>query len=230
MFDFDGVIANSEPLHCRTFRDVLDKEGVTVSESDYYTRYLGFDDAGAFAAVAADRGRLWSTKHIANLVRHKAALLEELECDQSMLFPGSRAAIRRLAAACPLGIASGSLRQDIMRVLEREHLVKHFAAVVAAEDTSVSKPAPDPYVRAVDRLSVATGLSLTPSECVAVEDSEWGIDSARAAGLRTVAITHTYPATALPGADLVIAHLDTLTLELLSSIDDRVRPAGHSAF
>ena len=127
--------------------------------------------------MAADRGRLWSTKHIANLVRHKAALLEELECDQSMLFPGSRAAIRRLAAARPLGIASGSLRQDIMRVLEREHLVKHFAAVVAAEDTSVSKPAPDPYVRAVDRLSVATGLSLTPSECVAVEDSEWGIDS-----------------------------------------------------
>ena len=60
VFDFDGVIANSEPLHFRAFRDVLADQGVDLAEHDYYTRYLGFDDLGAFRAIATDRGRTWS--------------------------------------------------------------------------------------------------------------------------------------------------------------------------
>ena len=57
VFDFDGVIANSEPLHFRAYRDVLQDERVDLSEADYYARYLGYDDLGAFAAIAGDRWR-----------------------------------------------------------------------------------------------------------------------------------------------------------------------------
>jgi HAD superfamily hydrolase (TIGR01509 family) len=217
VFDFDGVIANSEPLHYRGFRDVLAGEGVTLDEHDYYTRYLGFDDAGVFQAIASDRGLDWQRPLVARLMERKAARLEELEREASVLFPGARTAIERLSQACTIAIASGALRAEILRVLEREQLAHHFAAVVAAEDTPASKPAPDPYLRAVDLLSASSRVPIRPRDCVAIEDSQWGLQSAKVAGLRTVAITHTYPATALPEAELVVDHLDALTWERLTS-------------
>jgi beta-phosphoglucomutase len=211
IFDFDGVIANSEPLHFVAFRDVLAQEGIAFSEAQYYASYLGYDDVGVFRAVA-DNGRVkWSAEAIAALVERKAARLEAIERDQSTLFPGAVAAIERLAAVFPLAIASGALKAEILRVLDRARLTRHFRAIVAAEDTPRSKPAPDPYLRAVSLLSAAIGQPLAGAECVAIEDSHWGLESARAADLRTIGITHTYPASALAAADLVIANLDALT-------------------
>ena len=78
-------------------------------------------------------------------------------------------------------------------MLERENLAQSFVAMVAAEDTPISKPAPDPYLRAVARLGAGLRRpALLAGECVAIEDSHWGLESARAAGLRTVAVTQTY--------------------------------------
>jgi beta-phosphoglucomutase len=211
VFDFDGVIANSEPLHFQAFRDLLAGEGVTLSERDYYDRYLGFDDAGVFRAVGVE------TRRIDDLVKQKAVRLEALERDVSILFPGAAAAIRRLAASVPLAIASGAIGAEIRRVLEREHLSQFFAAVVSADDTAKSKPAPDPYLRVVAQLDAACGGRLAARECVAIEDSRWGLESARTAGLKTVGITHTYDARAL-SADLVIDALDRLEIGSLRSI------------
>ena len=97
VFDFDGVIANSEPLHYRAFRDVLAEWQVALSESDYYRDYLGFDDLGVFRQLAVDRGLEWSSDRLAELVAIKAACMERLEADVSILFPGAGAAVRRLA-------------------------------------------------------------------------------------------------------------------------------------
>jgi beta-phosphoglucomutase len=144
--------------------------------------------------------------------------LERLEHERSILFPGAEQAIRRLAANLPLAIASGALRAEILGVLDRAGLSQYFGAVVAAEDTLAGKPAPDPYLRAVTLLGTALGQSLAPCDCVAVEDSRWGLESARAAGLRTIAVTHTYPAAALGGADLVITDLDGLHLAALHAL------------
>jgi HAD superfamily hydrolase (TIGR01509 family) len=152
---------------------------------------------------------------MASWVVRKAERLEALEHGSSVLFPGARDAIARMARSGPIAIASGALRQEIMRVLEREQLAALFAAVVAAGDTPASKPDPAPYSKAVELLGQMTGDSLQASECVAVEDSHWGLVSARHAGLRTLAITHSYPAKELGEADLVIEHLDELTSELL---------------
>jgi beta-phosphoglucomutase-like phosphatase (HAD superfamily) len=218
VLDFDGVIANSEPLHFQAYRDVLAEEGVTLTEGDYYARYLGFDDVGAFQAIAAAGGRAWTTAQIGELVARKAVRLEALECDGSILFPGAAGAVRRAAAAVPIAIASGARGVEIRRILDREGLAACFTAIVAAEDTAASKPEPDPYLRAVALLAPACGGRLAASECVAIEDSHWGLASARAAGLRTVAVTHTYEAAALAGADLVIASLDELDLRALARL------------
>ena len=219
MFDFDGVIANSEPLHFQAFRHVLHEIGIALPEDDYYTRYLGFDDVGVFRAVARRRNEIWSADTTASLVDRKAVRLEALERGGSILFPGAEAAIRRLAAEMPLAIASGALKPEIHRVLERTDLAACFRAIVAAEDTHTSKPAPDPYLKAVSFLGATIGTTLRCEECVAIEDSQWGLQSARAAGLRTIAVTHTYPATSLPAADLVIGNLDELTLATVRRFD-----------
>jgi HAD superfamily hydrolase (TIGR01509 family) len=212
------VIANSEPLHFAAFRDVLAGEGIVLTEADYYARYLGYDDVGVFQAIEPTR-RAWAAADIAGLVARKAVRLEELERHRSVLFPGAADAIRRAAAAVPIAIASGALGAEIRRVLERERLAGCFTAIVSAEDTAVSKPAPDPYRRAVTLLSEAGGEPLAASECVAIEDSRWGLESARAAGLRTVAVTSSYPAAALAdAADLVIDSLAALDIAALARL------------
>jgi HAD superfamily hydrolase (TIGR01509 family) len=214
VFDFDGVLANSEPLHFRAFRDVLSAEGLTLTEQAYYSKYLGYDDVGAFRAIAADQHRQLDDAAVASWVRRKAERLEALERGMSVLFPGARDAIARMARSGPIAIASGALREEIMRVLEREQLTRLFAAVVAAEDTPSSKPDPAPYMRAVELLQPLSNGALSPGECVAIEDSHWGLVSAKRAGLRTVGITHSYAAVDLHEAELVIEHLDELTPEL----------------
>ena len=216
VFDFDGVIANSEPLHYRAFRDVLAECGVGLSEAEYYKQYLGFDDLNVFRQVAGDRGLAWSAERIEALVATKAVRMEHLEGDGSILFPGATAAIHRTSAALPIAIASGALRGEIGRILDREKLTSCFRFVVGAEDTPVSKPAPDPYLRAVALLAQSIDR-LQPAECLAIEDSPWGLQSARTAGLHTVAVAHTYPRTALE-ADLVVDSLDELDLGVMQRL------------
>src|SRR3954453_12369110 len=104
VFDFDGVIADSEPLHFRGYRDVLAAEGIVLTERDYYARYLGFDDVGAFEAIGAQAGAGWNQTRIRELVARKALVLEELERDVSVLFPGAADAVRRASAVVPIAI------------------------------------------------------------------------------------------------------------------------------
>jgi HAD superfamily hydrolase (TIGR01509 family) len=221
VFDFDGVIANSEPLHFRAFRAVLSAHGLAFDERDYYARYLGFDDVGVFQTVGAERGAGWTPARVRELVADKAVQLEALEHGASILFPGAADAIRRAAATVPIAIASGARGDEIRRVLLRTNLASYFTAIVAAEDTPVSKPAPDPYLRALTLLAPATGANLRGAECVAIEDSVWGLASARTAGLRTVGVTHTYEASVLATADLVIGSLDALDIEQLVEVCSR---------
>ena len=216
VFDFDGVIANSEPLHFRGYRDVLAGEGITLTEPDYWAQYLGFDDVGAFEAIGRKHRADWNGAQIAALVARKATRLEELERDVSVLFPGAADAIRRAAAAMPIAVASGARGEEIRRVLIQERLIDSFTAIVAAEDTPASKPAPDPYLRALALLAPACPR-LRASQCVAIEDSRWGLESARAAGLRTVAVTTTYGADQLT-ADLTIPSLQAMDLDLLARL------------
>lgn len=218
VFDFDGVIANSEPLHFRAFHDVLIDEGVPLDKTEYYNRYLGFDDLGVFRAIAAERRTGWDTDHVSSLVIRKAERMEALERDVSVLFPGAEDTIRRAAAMVPIAIASGALGAEIRRVLHRANLTACFRAIVSAEDTPESKPAPDPYLRAVALLSASVGRPIPARECVAIEDSHWGLQSAQAAGLRTVGVTNTYDASTLVAADLVVPSLDGLDLSLLDGL------------
>ena len=220
VFDFDGVIADSEPLHFEGFRRVLAGHAVTLDKRAYYERYLGYDDAGAFRAALADHGTRFDDGLIASLVAEKLALFPQVLAGHSVIYQGAAECITRLGAEVPLAIASGAALDDIEVVLRGTGLRERFRTVVAAEHTPRSKPHPDPYRRAVAILREQGVLPAdTPSRCVvAIEDSVWGLQSARDAGLRTVAVTTSYAAADLGIADLVVPSLDAVTIGALEAL------------
>lgn len=218
IFDFDGVIADSEPQHLRAFQQALGDEGITLDRADYYTRYLGFDDVGLVRQLAKDRGLAWSDRHVAALVARKGVVLQQLLNAGAVLFPGAADFIRQAAAAVPVAIASGALRHEIDEIVGAAGIRSLFAAIVASGDTPESKPSPAPYRLAFARLCECTGRPLDPSRTVAIEDSRWGLASARGAGLRCVGVTSSYGAHELTGAELTAGGLADLTLGLLDAL------------
>jgi beta-phosphoglucomutase-like phosphatase (HAD superfamily) len=219
IFDFDGVIVDTESMHWKAAQSVLADVGIALDMPDYYERYLGFDDAGMFRAVASDRGVPFDNRVVANLVRRKSQMLISLMDDGAAMFAGAAECVSRCAAEVPLAIASGALRHEIDMILSRIGLRQAFQVIVGAEDAPRSKPAPDPYVRVVELLrGVVASHELTAGDCVAIEDSQWGLESARAAGVHCVAVAHTYPIERLRGADFIARTLDEITVERLRTI------------
>jgi beta-phosphoglucomutase len=218
VFDFDGVIADSEPLHLRAFQRTLEEEGLELSADDYYSSYLGYDDMGLFQALARDREIAMSDEQVTSLVARKAIKLQELLRDGEVLFPGAAEFIRAAAAEVPIGIASGALKHEILEIMASAGVGRLFSAIVAAGDTPQSKPSPAPYLLAFQQLRQTSGRPLDPQRSVAIEDSRWGLESAHGAGLRCVGVTTSYAAEELHGAELVVAGLKDLTVPVLDRL------------
>lgn len=220
VFDFDGVIADSERLHLRAYQEVLAPEGVTMSTEVYLQRYLGYDDVGVFKAVGRDYDIPMDEQRVAEFIARKGHTYEALAAAGEMLFPGAAAFIRSAAdAGVPIAIASGALTHEIEEVLERAGLRSLFPVIVGADQTARSKPHPDPYRTAFTRLREHTGRDLAAWRSVAIEDSRWGLVSARGADLRCVAVTNTYSEAELrEDAELVVAGLHALTLDALDAL------------
>lgn len=216
-FDFDGVIADSEPLHLRAFQAVLEPDGIELPRDEYYARYLGYDDAGLFRALAKDRGMVVDAATVDNWVASKSRIVKAKLSDGSILFPGASACVNMFAGRVPLAVASGALEPEIRIVLSHAGLEECFSAIASASDGVPGKPAPDLYLLAIAKLRERT--TLDPAFCIAIEDSRWGLESARKAGLRCVAVTHTYPASDLEGsADLIVDRLGDLTFPAVENI------------
>lgn len=212
VFDFDGVLADSEPLHLRAYQEVFSALGMTLPREEYYARYLGFDDAGVFRAFAEARSWDLNEARIEALTAEKTRVMEAIVADTDVVFAGAKECVSRLAAEWPLGIASGALRHEIEHIMRRGGLEPHFRFIVASGETAAGKPAPDPYRRA------AALHGVPPSACVAIEDSRWGIESAKAAGCWCIGITHTYPVSELMAADAIVSSLAELTPQLIRSL------------
>jgi HAD superfamily hydrolase (TIGR01509 family) len=212
VFDFDGVLADSEPLHLLAYQEVLAGLGVTLTREEYYSAYLGYDDAGVFAALAAAYGWEMNASKLQALIAEKGRAFDAMIETTDVLYPGAGACVEKLAAEYALGIASGALRPEIEVILKRARLDGQFRFIVASGDTPQSKPAPDPYLRAAEL------HGLPPDACVAIEDSHWGIVSAKDAGLACIGIATTYPRAELARADRVIDSLAEFTPDLIRSL------------
>lgn len=209
IFDFNGVIVDDEPLHLELFRRVLGEEGIALSDEDYHAKYLGFDDRGCFTAALANAGRAELAADaavIAELIERKAGYYREAIESRMLLFPGAVELVKKLAAKYPLAIASGALRDEIEVVLRCGGIRECFGEIIASEDVTACKPDPEGYNKALAALN-AGGVGIQPDECLVIEDSIAGIEAAKLAGMKCLAVTNSYKAGELTNADWIVATL-----------------------
>lgn len=211
IFDFNGVIVDDEPLHLELFKTVMAELGIVLSNEEYREKYLGFDDRGCFTAALADAGRVAEAENaalIAALIERKAGLYVAAINQSCPLFPGAVPLVKSLAETLPLAIASGALRNEIEIVLGRAGVRDLFQAIIAAEDVSACKPDPEGYVKALAALNALGQEAIRPEQCLVIEDSVAGIEAAKRAGMRCLAVTNSYAAEELWRADRVVATVE----------------------
>jgi len=219
IFDFDGVVVDSEPIHLMGFRRVLAAEGVTISDDDYYGKYLGFDDHDCFQAVGCDTGKEFTEARIAEMTIAKSDIVREAFAHSIGALPGAVALIGAAAAAgVPLAICSGALRGEIELAGRTVGVLESFSVVVAAKDVQNGKPDPEGYILAAGRLEEACSRTISLNRCVVVEDSPAGIAAAKSAGMKVLAVTNSYPAEALGQADRIVDSLAEITPAALDAL------------
>ena len=214
IFDFDGVLADTEPLHLKMFQRVLQAEGLPLSDRDYYEKYVGFDDKGCFQAILAEHGRPVSPETVRQLVERKAAMMLEAITRTSVMYPGVTEFVKDVAGRYRLAVGSGALRHEIELILETAGLRRNFEHITAAEDVREGKPAPEGYLHVLRSLN--RRAPLVASECLVIEDTIFGIQAAHAAGMRCLAVSTTFPADQLATADAVTGTLKDYNLDALA--------------
>jgi HAD superfamily hydrolase (TIGR01509 family) len=220
IFDCDGVIADTEPIHLAGFKRVLTEEGITLSDEDYFEHYLALDDRGCFTKVFAQHRPSMSQTDLNELITRKAGYVEQAMKTGLTLLPGAAEFIHKAAARYPLAVASGALRVEVETVVNRGGLRDCFRAIVAAQDTSRSKPYPDPFIKALELLNKPNTNRIEARECLVVEDSIHGIRAAQQAGMRCLAVTNSYSREKLSEAELVVDSLLGLSLKAVESLFD----------
>jgi len=214
IFDCDGVIADTEPLHFAALQRVLAEEGFTLTEEAYYSRYLAFDDRGCFQKALSNL----TPEKLAELIDRKASYIEPAMRTHLRLFPGVADFIRRAAGKYPLAVASGALKREIELVLDFGGVRDCFLAIVSAEDVTRGKPDPEAFLKAHEIINAHAAARISPQECLVIEDSLHGVEAARIAGMPVLAVTNSYPKDQLSKADMVVESLDGLSLDSLQAL------------
>jgi beta-phosphoglucomutase len=208
LFDFDGVIVNSEPLHLQAFQEVLAKEKIDLSDEEYYGKLIGFDDRGAFVHLYQSRALPLEPKNLLRLMTRKGEMTMELILRrQYRALPGVEEFVRGLWRNYPLAIVSGARRDEIEAMLEGVNLRDCFPTIVAAEDVTVAKPDPAGYRLAAKLISQREKTALKPPDCLVIEDAPTVVKTTRDAGFKVLAVTTTYPREKLSDANYVVATL-----------------------
>jgi beta-phosphoglucomutase len=205
VFDFDGVIVDSEPLHFGSLRDALRADGVEITREEYWGIYLAYDDRAAIRLALEQHGQAAPADRVDAIEAGKIVRFAEL-IPEVPVFDGARELIRALAREMRLAIASGARHDEIEAILAGVSLRDAFSVIVGVEDAERAKPDPPPYLEAARRLANG-GAGLTPAECVAFEDSLPGIAAALGAGMRVVGVAHSYPQAKLRSAHRVVGSL-----------------------
>ena len=206
IFDLDGVIIDSEPLHEEAFRDLFAEIGYGESHGIVFSDYYGRSDQTLLEDFIA---RHQPPQPMSELLRRKQEVfLKRLRLEQPVFLslPGL---VTKLARHYTLAVASGSPHVVIDCALALKGLRPFFRATVSAEDVARGKPAPDIFLRAAELLGVA------PAECCVVEDAVAGVAGARAAGMKVIAITNSMPAAKLAGATWVVDTYEAVEAILL---------------
>jgi beta-phosphoglucomutase len=223
LFDFNGVIIDDETIQMKAYQEVLQGHEIALTEELYFGA-LGMDDKTFVRSMFEHAKKPLANPVLEKVLGAKTDLHRQMIEDELPLFPGVLTFLKAAAREFDLGLVSMANKTEVGYVFQRAHLTPLFSVIVTAEDASVCKPAPDCYLAGLTKLNEKRQherkLPLLASECLGIEDSPPGIQSARAAGMRTLGITNTVSAAALreAGADVVTASLADWTVDAVKRL------------
>jgi beta-phosphoglucomutase len=213
IFDMDGVLVDSNPFHIQKWKEFLHERGIPYNAEDLPTQILGMRNDTAF--------RHFFGRELRKDEMEKAS--EDLEARFRAAFrphaqplPGLKALMDEChAERIPLALASSAMTRNVDFIVDTLKLRPYFASIATGDNVSRPKPDPEIYLKTAERLGLA------PAKCVAFEDSFVGIESAKRAGMKCVAIASTFPAEELQRqtqADLVVKGFEELSLSRLREL------------
>ncbi len=219
IFDFDGVITDSEILHLRAFNQSLAQYGIEITKNDYYTTYLGFNDTDCYKLLI-EKGLLKMDKQEINaLMKQKKRIFEQLAKAEGKMIEGVRDFLTMLEQNnVPMAICSGSLLTEVEMVLEDARLRHLFEVIVSGEQVKKGKPDPEGFLLSLQRLNENRENPVTANQCIVIEDSHWGLEAAKAAGMHTIAVTNSYDAEQLSQAEKIVTRLNELSIDDLQQL------------
>ena len=219
IFDFDGVITDSEVLHLRAFNRSLGPFGIEITIKDYYQNYLGFSDFDCYKALIEHGLLKIDEAEIAAIIKQKSRIFEELTRTEGRTIEGVHEFLKMLKDNnIPMAICSGSLLVEIELMLDEAKLRHYFKTIVSAEQVKKGKPHPEGFLLSLRKLNEVCQPPIAAAECVVIEDSQWGLKAGKNAGMHTVAVTNSYDADQLTLAEKVVNRLNELTLDDLQQL------------
>jgi beta-phosphoglucomutase len=215
IFDLDGTLVDTEPLHFAAFNEVLRGDGIEIGFDDYTARLIGLNDRDCFATVLREDRKDASDDHVAELIARKTVVYQAMIAERDVLYPGAEKFVRDCAQRFPLMIVTGTLRAEAETILRRAGLRDLFLDVIAAEDVERGKPEPDGFIAALGRIGYLLRQRdpVLADECLVVEDTQAGIAAAHRAGMKVLALCHMAPAGDLAAAEVVRASILDLDLD-----------------
>ena len=219
LFDCNGVIADDEPIHLLLFQKVLKEEGIQLTKKEYFQKYLALDDRSCFKDALKAHGREAPDSMLSELIRRKAAYYQKMIKKNLRIFSGVQSFIKKHEKEYVLAVVSGALKNEIDLILRRSKIAEAFSLIVSAENIKNGKPSPDCYLHAFNglrKLGCFKKKPLRPNECVAIEDSIHGVEAARKAGMKCIAVTNSYSKKELENADCVVKSLEGLEIKNLT--------------
>ena len=218
-FDCNGVIADDEPIHMKLFQKVLQEENILLTEKDYFEKYLAMDDRSCFTEALKNEKKAHSPKKVQTLIQRKAQYYQKIIQNELKIFPGVTTFVQQHQTQYIMAVVSGALRNEINLILKTANILSAFSTIISAEDVQNGKPNPEGYLLAyhqIKKLNTFREHPLLKHECVAIEDSIHGVDSAQTAGMKCIAITNSYSKNELKHADLIVSSLEKLNLNTIT--------------
>ncbi len=221
IFDFDGVIADTEPVHLEAFKSILKDIDISLSDEDYYNKYLAYDDRTLFTEVLklSDRGS--DDVLIQDLIHRKKDLVTRVFNERVVLFPGFLSYLEKIKGRYLLAVGSGALKSEITLVLEKFGIEGDFHVITAADNVVNCKPDPEVFLTCLRSLNKISQGGILPEECLVFEDSISGIKAARSADMKCVAISNSYDERLLCEADVVVSGFEELNMRDIEVLFDR---------
>ncbi len=222
-FDFNGVIIDDELIQMRAYREVLREYDIDLTEEHYFA-CLGMDDKTFVRSIFGRANKEVTPNMVVAVQQGKTSLHRKMIEDELPLFPGVLTFLKATSRRYSLGLVSMANTEEVGYVFERARLGPLFSVVVTAEDVQICKPAPECYLRGLEKLNAKRQserlLPLIAEECLAIEDSPPGIRSGREAGMRTLGVTNTVSGSELraAGAEVVTASLADWTTDAVEHL------------